>query len=61
MAKLISFFITNLLDHEHITVEMLPPNIKEIFKEKIKDPDVQKLQHEINQSKKEKDDEAVGN
>lgn len=61
LAKLISFFITNLLDHEHITVEMLPPNIKEIFKEKIKDPDVQKLQHEINQSKKEKDDEAVGN
>jgi hypothetical protein len=48
LARLISFFLLNLLDHEHITINMIPPSISLIFEEKQKDPDIQKLQEKIN-------------
>ena len=49
LAKLISFFLMNLLDHEHITLDMIPPTINTIFSEKTnKDPDIMKLQEKIN-------------
>ena len=51
LAKLISFFLINLLDHEHITINMIPSTINIIFDEKLKDPDILKLQEKINTSK----------
>ena len=51
LAKLISFFILNLLDHEHITIDIIPPSINSLFSEKHKDPDIQKLQDTINKNK----------
>ena len=48
LAKLISFFILNLLDHEHINIDMIPPTINVLFSEKNKDPDLLKLQERIN-------------
>ena len=51
LAKLISFFLINLLDHEHITINMIPPTISVIFEEKLKDLDIQKLQEKINTHK----------
>ena len=51
LGKLISFFLINLLDHEHITVTMIPSTINIIFEEKLKDPDILKLQEKINTPK----------
>ena len=51
LARLTAFFITNLLDHEHISIKMIPVQIDEIFSEKTKDEDIQKLQNKINQMK----------
>ena len=48
LAKLISFFILNLLDHEHITVSMIPTTINSLFNEKNRDPDIIKLQEKLN-------------
>ena len=48
LAKLISFFILNLLDHEHITIDIIPPSINSLFNEKQKDPDILQLQEKIN-------------
>ena len=56
LARLTAFFITNLLEHEHINIKMIPTEIKEIFSEKTKDEDIQRLQNKINQMKS-KDDE----
>ena len=47
LAKLISFFILNLLDHEHITTNMIPDSISTLFNEKSRDPDVLKLQDKL--------------
>ena len=47
LAKLISFFILNLLDHEHITIGMIPSTINNLFNEKSRDPDVLKLQEKL--------------
>ena len=47
LAKLISFFILNLLDHEHITISMIPTTINNLFNEKSRDPDVLKLQEKL--------------
>ena len=51
LARLTAFFITNLLEHEHINIKMIPTEIKEIFSEKTKDEDIQRLQNKINQMK----------
>jgi hypothetical protein len=51
LCKLTSFFITNLLDHEHITLDMIPPNISVMFAEKSRDADVLRLQERINKNK----------
>ena len=47
LAKLISFFLLNLLDHEHITTDMIPESINVLFTEKIKDNDIQKLHDKL--------------
>ena len=47
LAKLISFFLLNLLDHEHITTDMIPESINALFTEKIKDNDIQKLHDKL--------------
>ena len=51
LAKLISFFILNLLDHEHITINMIPSSIDNLFNEKCRDPDVIKLHEKLKQLK----------
>ena len=44
LAKLVSFFLINLLDHEHITENMIPESINVLFNEKtIKDKDIHGL------------------
>lgn len=48
VARLIAFFINNLLEHEHITIKLVPPEIKEIFQEKIKDEEFLKLNKKLN-------------
>ena len=47
LRKLISFFLINLLDYGHITIDMIPKNINSILNEKIKDPDIQKLREKL--------------
>ena len=43
-VKVVAFFLLNLLDHEHITEEVIPESIKVIFNEKtIKDKDIHQL------------------
>lgn len=61
LAKLITIFINNLLDHEHINVKMIPSEIKEIFDGGIQDDDIRKLQEKINQIQKGKEDEIINN
>lgn len=51
LSRLIAFFILNLLDHEHIKISIIPSEINEIFTEKSKDEDVQKLQQKLNEYK----------
>ena len=47
LAKLISFFLINLLDHEHITYDMIPESINILFNEKSNEHDVQKLHDKL--------------
>jgi hypothetical protein len=47
LSKLIAFFLINLLDHEHITTDMIPESISVIFSEKIKDNDILRLQEKL--------------
>ena len=59
VARLTAFFILNLLEHEHITIDMIPVEIEEIFVEKSKDEDILKLQQKILDLKKSKDDGSI--
>ena len=59
VARLTAFFILNLLEHEHITIDMIPVEIEEIFVEKSKDEDILKLQQKILDLKKTKDDGSI--
>ena len=43
IAKVVSFFLINLLDHEHITEEVIPQSINVLFSEKTKDKEIHKL------------------
>ena len=47
LAKLFSFFILNLLTHEHITVDVIPTSINVILDKNYKDPDIIKLRETI--------------
>ena len=47
IAKVISFFLINLLDHEHITEEIIPQSITVIFNEKTKDKDIIRLSERL--------------
>ena len=47
MMTLFCFFILNLLDHEHITIDIIPPSINEILKEDYKIPECLQLKERI--------------
>ena len=47
LAKLISFFLLNLLDHEHITTDMIPESITSLISENIKEHDIQKVNDKL--------------
>ena len=47
LSKLISFFLLNLLDHEHITTDMIPESITTLINENLKEHDIQKLNEKI--------------
>ena len=47
LSKLISFFLLNLLDHEHITTDMIPESITTLISENIKEHDIQKLNDKL--------------
>ena len=47
LSKLISFFLLNLLDHEHITTDMIPESITTLISENIKEHDIQKLNERL--------------
>ena len=47
LSKLISFFLLNLLDHEHITTDMIPESINTLISENIKEHDIQKLNDKL--------------
>ena len=53
LSKLLSFFLCNLLDHEHITFDAIPPSIDEIFKENCEEPDILLLKQKIEKYRKE--------
>ena len=53
MSKLLSFFLCNLLDHEHITLDAIPPSIDEIFKKFCEEPDILLLKQKIEKYRKE--------
>ena len=52
MSRIFSFFLCNLLDHEHITVENIPPSIDEIFKENYQEPDILLLKQKMEKYRK---------
>ena len=47
LSKLISFFLLNLSDHEHITTDMIPESITTLINENLKEHDIQKLNEKI--------------
>ena len=53
MRKIFSFFLCNLLDHGHITIECIPPSIDEVIKENCEDPDILLLKEKIEKYRKE--------
>jgi len=53
MSKIFSFFLCNLLDYGHITVDSIPPSINEFFKDNFKDPDILLLKEKMEKCRKE--------
>lgn len=47
LGKLLSFFILNLLNHDHITFDMIPQSINLLFNEEYKDIDLLILKSKI--------------
>ena len=48
LARLTAFFIINLIEHEHIGIDIIPEEVNEIFNEKTKDDDIIKLKKTLN-------------
>ena len=48
LARLTAFFIINLIEHEHIGINIIPEEVNEIFNEKTKDDDIIKLKKILN-------------
>ena len=48
LARLTAFFISNLIEHEHLGKNIIPEEVNEIFKDKIKDDDITKLKKILN-------------
>lgn len=48
LARLTAFFIINLIEHEHIGINIIPEEVNEIFNEKTKDDDIIKLKKTLN-------------
>ena len=53
MSKIFLFFICNLLEHEHITVDSIPPSIDEFFKVDCENPDILLLKEKMEKYRKE--------
>jgi hypothetical protein len=51
LGRLTAFFITNLIEHEHISTSIIPDEVNEIFNEKTKDDDISKLKKFLNKDK----------
>jgi hypothetical protein len=48
LARLTAFFISNLIEHEHLGKNIIPEEVNEIFHDKCKDDDIIKLQKILN-------------
>ena len=48
LARLTAFFISNLIEHEHLGKNIIPEEVNEIFKDKCKDDDILKLKKILN-------------
>jgi hypothetical protein len=48
LARLTAFFISNLIEHEHLGKNIIPEEVNEIFKDKYKDDDITKLKKILN-------------
>jgi hypothetical protein len=48
LARLTAFFISNLIEHEHLGKNIIPEEVNEIFNDKYKDDDINKLKKILN-------------
>ncbi len=48
LARLTAFFISNLIEHEHLGKNIIPEEVNEIFNDKYKDDDIMKLKKILN-------------
>ena len=48
LARLTAFFISNLIEHEHLGKNIIPEEVNEIFNDKYKDDDIIKLKKILN-------------
>ena len=48
LARLTAFFISNLIEHEHLGKNVIPEEVNEIFNDKYKDDDINKLKKILN-------------
>ena len=53
MIRIFSFFLCNLLDYGHITIECIPTSIDEVIKENCKEPDILLLKEKIEKYRNE--------
>ena len=47
LGKIFGFFILNLLNHDHITIDMIPPSINALFNEEYNDKEISLLRKKI--------------
>ena len=47
LGKIFGFFILNLLNHNHITIDMIPPSINALFNEEYNDKEISLLRKKI--------------
>ena len=47
LGKIFGFFILNLLNHNHITIDMIPPSINALFNEEYNDKEISLLKKKI--------------
>ena len=47
LGKIFGYFILNLLNHDHITIDMIPPSINALFNEEYNDKEISLLRKKI--------------